>query len=333
MHTFNWVDVVIILIFFFYLYYRYDRGVFSHLFVLAGLIVMLTISFLAYPLLGTFLTDQQGIFRNIANAGAFVALFTGGQLGYLALLSPYVQDLKEKAFEASPLIKKLNKPLGVIPAVLTVVMVTSVALSVLVAIPISREFKIGVTHSIIGGRLFAFSVDTTRGAETRLGRPAGERMVFVVPELKPEEGGKERERKLSIPKVTTGLVVDSEDEIDMLDLINQERVKRDIEPLVLDVKIRSVARQHSKEMWNRHYFGHDSPVSGSPFKRMEEAGIEFETAGENIALAPDVYVAHQGFMNSPSHRKNILNPDFKKVGIGIVSAGVNGDMFTQDFTD
>jgi hypothetical protein len=330
LHSFNWVDIVIVIAFFLYIYYRYDRGVFSHLFILTGLLVMLMIAFLAYPLLAGFMIDQRGVFRNIANAGAFVALFTGGQLGYLALLSPYIKDLREKKLKGSLMLKKFDKPLGVIPAVLAMTIVTSVVLSVIVAIPASERFKIDITHSLIGGQLFVLSVNATGKVETKIGRPAGDRLVFVVPV---EKRVVKKEETLLMPKVTFHLDNVAGDEQEMLYLVNLERQRRDLKPLVMDKKIRDVARWHSNEMWSLQYFAHDSPISGSPFKRMKSAGVDFGAAGENIALAPDVYMAHQGFMNSPSHKENILNPDFRRIGIGVVSAGVNGEMFTQDFAD
>jgi len=71
----------------------------------------------------------------------------------------------------------------------------------------------------------------------------------------------------------------------------------------------------------------------SPFDRMRQGGARFRAAGENIALAPTVEVAHNGLMNSPGHRENILNPAFGRVGIGVEDGGLHGKMFTQNFTD
>ena len=51
------------------------------------------------------------------------------------------------------------------------------------------------------------------------------------------------------------------------------------------------------------------------------------------ALAPTVVIAHEGLMNSPGHRANILNPRFRRVGIGVADGGMHGKMFTQNFAD
>jgi uncharacterized protein YkwD len=71
----------------------------------------------------------------------------------------------------------------------------------------------------------------------------------------------------------------------------------------------------------------------TPFERMREGGVQFSAAGENLALAPTVQIAHDGLMNSPGHRANILNPRYRRVGIGVADGGMHGKMFTQNFAD
>jgi uncharacterized protein YkwD len=94
-----------------------------------------------------------------------------------------------------------------------------------------------------------------------------------------------------------------------------------------------VARAYSADMFARGYFSHLDPDGKSPFDRMRAGDVEFGTAGENLALAPTLKLAHQGLMNSPGHRANILKPEYRTVGIGIVDGGAYGLMVTQDFTD
>jgi len=65
---------------------------------------------------------------------------------------------------------------------------------------------------------------------------------------------------------------------------------------------------------------------------MKAAGVSYRYAGENLAGAPTVEMAHNSLMNSPGHRANILNANFTKIGIGVVSGGPYGKMFVQMFT-
>ena len=94
-----------------------------------------------------------------------------------------------------------------------------------------------------------------------------------------------------------------------------------------------MARAHADDMFKRGYFAHDTPEGVDPFQRMQNAGIVFGLAGENLALAPTLEIAHTGLMNSPGHRANILRDGFRKIGIGVLDGGVYGKMFVQEFTD
>jgi len=84
-------------------------------------------------------------------------------------------------------------------------------------------------------------------------------------------------------------------------------------------------------MFARGYFAHVTPEGVDPFTRMREAKVSFLTAGENLALAPTLQIAHTGLMNSPGHRENILRPSFGRVGIGIMDGGLHGLMISQEF--
>ena len=117
----------------------------------------------------------------------------------------------------------------------------------------------------------------------------------------------------------------------MLELVNGERIAAGLRPLAPDAELAEVARQHSTDMFARGYFAHATPEGRDPFERMRAANIRFDTAGENLALAPTLQIAHTGLMNSPGHRANILQPDFGRVGIGIMDGGIHGLMVTQDF--
>jgi uncharacterized protein YkwD len=84
-------------------------------------------------------------------------------------------------------------------------------------------------------------------------------------------------------------------------------------------------------MFARSYFSHISPEGATPFDRIRKAEISFLTAGENLALAQSLHLAHTGLMNSPGHKANILHKSFGRVGIGILDGGIYGIMVTQNF--
>lgn len=141
----------------------------------------------------------------------------------------------------------------------------------------------------------------------------------------------ESARALPFTVPASGLTPDPQGEAQLFALVNQERQRAGLPPLAWDPEMAAIARQHAAEMFELGYFAHDSPTTGSPFDRMARAGIGFTAAGENLAFAPTIDVAHRGLMNSPGHRANILSPEFGRVGIGIVRSREFGHMVVQDF--
>ncbi|MGZ3851617.1 MAG: CvpA family protein [Flavisolibacter sp.] len=120
-------------------------------------------------------------------------------------------------------------------------------------------------------------------------------------------------------------------EMKMLQLVNQERTKRGFKPLQWDPELLPVARAHSQDMFARGYFSHYTLEGKDPFDRMKAAGIKYYSAGENLALGPSLSICHEGLMNSPGHRANILNPSYGRVAIGILDGGPYGIMISQEF--
>ena len=137
--------------------------------------------------------------------------------------------------------------------------------------------------------------------------------------------------RLIVPRSAGRQAPDPVAERQLVDLVNEERRQRGIKSLVLDERLVSVARAHSQEMFTLKYFSHESPVSGSPFDRLKSAGITYSRAGENLAYAQSVSVAHRALMESPGHRENILRSEFTRIGIGVINAPAYGRMITQLF--
>ena len=107
-------------------------------------------------------------------------------------------------------------------------------------------------------------------------------------------------------------------QLQVLELVNQERVKVGLNKLKLNEDLSCVATIKSQNMADLNYFDHTSPTYGSPFDMMDTFNIGYWTAGENIAAGystPESVMI--GWMNSPGHKANILNPGYTEIGIGI----------------
>ena len=117
----------------------------------------------------------------------------------------------------------------------------------------------------------------------------------------------------------------------IVNLLNQDRIKLGLKPLEVDMRLVKAARLKSQDMITKNYTSHISPTYGSPFDMLKSMGITYKTAGENIAGAGTVERAYTNLMNSPGHRANMMSPSYTKVGIGIVQGGPYGLMITQMF--
>ena len=122
------------------------------------------------------------------------------------------------------------------------------------------------------------------------------------------------------------------DEEKMLKMINDERAKKRLAPVIVDESLRAIAREHSADMAARGFFGHSSTGGKKLMKRVRNAGITFRFVAENIALGSEVELVHQCLIASAGHRSNILKSGARRVGIGIV-ASRGQKWFTQVFVD
>ncbi|WP_202081099.1 SafA/ExsA family spore coat assembly protein [Caldalkalibacillus salinus] len=118
----------------------------------------------------------------------------------------------------------------------------------------------------------------------------------------------------------------------VIQLCNQEREKRGLQPLRADWQVSRVARHKSQDMRDRNYFSHTSPTYGSPFNMLRNYNISYRSAGENIAMGQrTANEVVQGWMKSQGHRENILNPQFTHIGVGYAQGGQGRHYWTQMF--
>lgn len=117
----------------------------------------------------------------------------------------------------------------------------------------------------------------------------------------------------------------------VFDLANAIRTRFNKASFDWDDKISDVAKNHSEDMARKDYFSHVNLEKESPFERMEKNNIKYIKAAENIAAGqPSPIFAHEGWMNSAGHRKNILG-DCEKLGVGVYLGGNYNVYYTQNF--
>jgi uncharacterized protein YkwD len=105
---------------------------------------------------------------------------------------------------------------------------------------------------------------------------------------------------------------------DLFEAVNRERAAHRLAPLRLSPELEKAAQGHADDMLARGYYGHASPEHTMVLGRTREAGYVADSVGENIAKGQrSVDEVMKGWMESPEHRKNILNPMFTEAGYGV----------------
>lgn len=132
------------------------------------------------------------------------------------------------------------------------------------------------------------------------------------------------------PSASAALSGESSAAAQVLSLVNEERAKVGCSPVAANSALTTLAQSYSEDMAARGFFDHTDPDGRTPWDRAEKAGIS-NLGGENIARGQaDAAAVMDAWMNSPGHRANILNCDFKTLGVG-VELGSGGPWWTQNF--
>lgn len=318
----NWVDLIFIIIVIYFI--LTSRGLLDTLFEAFGFIFSLLFSYQFYSFFGKLLAVNFSFPRGISYAlGFFIAWFLAESIFFIlikTLAYPLTYKLREHP---------LNRWLGYLVAPIHAGVIFLFFISFIFAFPVRGQIKQAILDSKTGPFFVNLSLSTEKQLKSVFGEAISETINFIT--IKP---GSNEKVDLGFKPEEKQLSNDQQSESIMLNLLNQEREKVGRAKLVSDVQLRDVAREYAKEMFTHSFFSHVSEVDGStPADRAERAGITFLVIGENLAFAPDVYVAHQGLINSEGHRRNILSDEFGKVGIGVVDGGIYGKMFVQEFTN
>ena len=232
-----------------------------------------------------------------------------------ALLTRLPKDVQER---------RVNQVLGLLPGFVNGVILAAILSALLMALPLSEGLSERTRDSVLANRLAVYAERLESALRPVFGEAISRTLNLLT--IKPDS-----DERVTLPFKVINVRPRPDLEQRMLDLVNQERAAAGLRPLAPDPELTEVARQHSTDMFARGYFAHDTPEGLSPFDRMRAANVRFLTAGENLALAPTLSVAHTGLMNSPGHRENILRPQFGRVGIGIMDGGLRGLMISQEF--
>lgn len=115
----------------------------------------------------------------------------------------------------------------------------------------------------------------------------------------------------------------------LFQLTNEERAKNNVPPLSYNDKLAAAAYNKAQNMFKEGYWAHFAPDGTTPWSFILGSGYQYSVAGENLAKGfyfSDAVV--QAWMNSPSHRENMLRDAYKDVGYAIANGTLNGEETT-----
>lgn len=318
---FNWIDLLVVTIVAVYLWRGWREGFIRVGVDVVGLALIVWAGLCFYRPLGEWLAATFDIPPSFSAAFGFLVA------GIVAASRWWV--LASLAFGRLPASVHHNwvmRLLGLVPGAAAGLLIAALVVSFLSLAPFGLNTAARVDASALGERLVGWTTGIERQLQPVFGEALAETLNFMT--VRPESDEfVELPYRVADPRVAPSL------EEGMLALVNQERAAAGLAPLVMDERLRAVARDHSRDMFQRGYFSHYTPEQLSPFDRLKKAGIGYLAAGENLALAPSLDMAHRGLMNSPGHRANILSPSFRRVGIGAMDGGLRGIMFSQEFSN
>ncbi len=109
---------------------------------------------------------------------------------------------------------------------------------------------------------------------------------------------------------------------DIIDLSNQSRDSFGLDPLQINTALMNAAQMKAEDMAAQHYFAHTAPDGTVAWDYLNDVGYKYSKAGENLAITnEDAQAVVNGWLNSPTHRDNLLSTDYADFGIGLAYFG------------
>ena len=125
----------------------------------------------------------------------------------------------------------------------------------------------------------------------------------------------------------------TDEELELINKINSLRASNNLPALEISAELQNTAKLKALDLLENDYFSHNSAQYGDPFQMLEAFHIPFNFAAENISGNSSIDGAIDAWKASENHLNNILNPNYKQTGIGIVPSPKYGKILVQLFTD
>lgn len=321
MTVMNWVDGVILVLLLFFIYESLGRNLFGEILDSASFLIAFVVSLRFYNIFAQFFSGSFQVPDSLAKIFGFLAIWFIVEIIFFVITHFFVFRL----IGVLKIPKWLNS-FSFIPALLRGLVFISIILVLLGTFPVQPKIKKEIHDSKIGSFILNKTYQLEGPLKGVFGGITEDTFTFLT--IKPKS-----DEIVKLGFNTTEFSPNAAFENQLISLVNRERAAQNLQTLTFDPELTKIARPHSADMFRRGYFAHTSPEGENVSDRAVENNYNFLVIGENLAYAPSVELVHKGLMNSEGHRRNILSPDFGKIGIGIMDGGVYGIMVTQLFSN
>ena len=321
----EYIELFVYIFIVFFVIYGWKKGFLLQFFYLMVLLISISLSFRYSDQVGSYISSWF-------NSNIQLSEIFGGVLIFITVLtvSSFFQNFlvnNKKQRDVG------NKLLGGFVSLLVSNLILTLIFTITSIISVPQFFEDTIENS----NLVSFYTDTSGTPQQALELITGTDLIKVVSRIKDLTGKSSvvvgEQGCIEIPKYSlSNLSNNNEQKDELYELLLAERSNQNLAPLELSEKLSDIALNYAYAMYQDGFWCHKNPKNGELVgDRLSKQGFPYIDIGENLALSSSVRSGHISLMNSESHKNTILDNEFKRVGIGIVS-GPLGLIIVQIFS-
>ena len=321
----EYIELFVYIFIVFFVINGWKKGFLLQFFYLMVLLISIALSFRYSDQVGSYISSWF-------NSNIQLSEIFGGVLIFITVLtvSSFFQNFlanNKKQRDVG------NKILGGFVSLLVSNLILTLIFTITSIISVPQFFEDTIENS----NLVSFYTDTRGTPQQALELITGTDLIKVVSRIKDLTGKSSvvvgEQGCIEIPKYSlSNLSNNNEQKDELYELLLTERSNQNLAPLELSEKLSNIALNYAYVMYQDGFWCHKNPKNGELVgDRLSKQGFPYIDIGENLALSSSVRSGHISLMNSESHKNTILDNEFKRVGIGIVS-GPLGLIIVQIFS-
>ena len=321
----EYIELFVYIFIVFFVINGWKKGFLLQFFYLMVLLISIALSFRYSDQVGSYISSWF-------NSNIQLSEIFGGVLIFITVLtvSSFFQNFlanNQKQKDVG------NKLLGGFVSLLVSNLILTLIFTITSIISVPQFFEDTIENS----NLVSFYTDTSGTPQQALELITGTDLIKVVSRIKDLTGKSSvvvgEQGCIEIPKYSlSNLSNNNEQKDELYELLLTERSNQNLAPLELSEKLSNIALNYAYVMYQDGFWCHKNPKNGELVgDRLSKQGFPYIDIGENLALSSSVRSGHISLMNSESHKNTILDNEFKRVGIGIVS-GPLGLIIVQIFS-